>query len=319
MKKWMKIFIIIGGLLIFALLGLVFMYGPNYNIYLVPPSPKRYGEIALNKMENGLYASGEKWEQAKSSALEELSEATEYQDAYPILEEAIKVAGGKHSFIVYPENEQPEATIDAMPTLSVEDNILILNLPAFAGSDMEANQQYAKILNQALYSADFSGVIINLTDNSGGDMGPMVSGLSSLIPDGLVMTFEYRNGITHEVALEEGTVTGGGTSVTLEETGKIPEIPVAVIINHGTASSGEMVALAFKGLDKVRFFGEASASYTSGNSQMTLYDGTIMQLTTSAVIDRTGMRYENNPIEPDVLTDDPLEAAKTWIQSSEVD
>lgn len=205
--------------------------------------------------------------------------------------------------------------VNSIPTVSLDGNVLILTLPAFASSNHEENQRYADILNQALSNNDYKGVIVNLEDNTGGDMGPMISGLSTLIPDGKIVTFEYRNGQTQELILENSSLIGGGTTVTVGNTKKIADVPVAVIINKSTGSSGEIVALALKGLDNVQIFGEASAGYTSGNSQISLYDGTIMQLTTSAIIDRTGERYENVAIIPDVETNEPFLAAREWIQS----
>ncbi len=306
MKKLLKI---LAGLVVVLLIGalfLVYQYGPNFNIFLFPPSAQKYGEIAINRMENGLYAHGEEWNQAKENALQKMENAEEYEDTHSILEEALQVAGGKHSFFVYPEEEYSENKQADMPTVSIEDDILILNLPAFESSDMSDIQSYADTLNQAIQNESYVGIIVNLEDNTGGDMGPMIAGLSSLLPDGTVLEFQYSNDLKDQVILEDGTLTGGGSSVTVADSKKTRDVPIAVIINDLTASSGELTALAFKGLENVRFFGENTLGYTSGNSQMELYDGTIMQLTTSTILDRTGKEYENTPIEPDVYTNTPI-------------
>lgn len=311
-----KIFKILAGLAVILLVGvlfLVYQYGPNFNIFLFPPSAQKYGEIALDRMENGLYAQGEEWNQTKENALQEIGNADEYEDTYIILEEAIQVVGGDHSFFVYPEEQSNENLDSAFPTATIEENILILNIPAFGSPDMDDNQQYADILNHAIQNETYQGIIVNLANNTGGDMGPMVAGISSLIPDGPVIKFQYSSGVTDEAVLENGTLTGGGASVTVEPADKVSDVPIAVVINELTASSGEMTALAFKGLDNVQFFGENSLGFTSGNSQMELYDGTIMQLTTSTIIDRTGTEYENTPIEPDVHTTTPIKEAKEWV------
>lgn len=313
MKKLLKILASLAVILLVGVLFLVYQYGPNFNIFLFPPSAQKYGEIAINRMENGLYAHGEEWNQTKENALQKMKNAEEYEDTYPVLEEAVQVAGGDHSFFVYPEKQGTENMSAEMPTISIEENILILNIPAFGSPNMNENQKYANAINNAIQNETYQGIIINLADNTGGDMGPMVAGISSLIPDGTVIKFRYSNGITDEAVLENGTITGGGTSVTVENIEKVTDVPVAIVINGLTASSGEMTALAFKGLENVQFFGENSLGFTSGNSRMELYDDTIMQLTTSTIIDRTGKEYENTPIEPEVQTTTPIEKAKSWI------
>ena len=39
-----------------------------------------------------------------------------------------------------------------------------------------------------------------------------------------------------------------------------------------------------------------------------------MLLTTSSILDRTGKLYENEAIQPDVLTEQPLEEAESWLK-----
>lgn len=313
-----KLFKILAGIAIFfAILAIfiIYQYGPNFNIYIFPPSAERYGEIALDRMNNGLYAHGENWAAAKEKATDQFQSAEEYEDTYPIIEEALQVAGGDHSFIVPPNEQETGGANTVMPTTAVEDSILILTLPAFASADQAENQAYADSLNDALHNEDYQGVIIDLADNTGGDMGPMVAGLSSLIPDGPVVKFQYANDIDYDSTLEQGSLTGGGTSVTVSNAEKISDIPIAVITNNLTASSGEVTALAFKGLDNVQFFGKKTYGLTSANTPVELYNGLIMQLTTAKLIDRTGTTYENVPIEPDVETNSPKEDAIEWLKN----
>ena len=90
-------------------------------------------------------------------------------------------------------------------------------------------------------------------------------------------------------------------------------VPVAVLQEGMTASSGEAVLLCFKGMERVRFFGSDTAGYCSVNTVHNLYDGARIQLTVGSVVDRTGRIYCENPIPPDVVTDRPDEDAAAWI------
>ena len=75
-----------------------------------------------------------------------------------------------------------------------------------------------------------------------------------------------------------------------------------------------MTVLAFKGLENVKIFGQPTASYTTGNNYYQLYDGAVLLLTTSSILDRTGKLYENEAIQPDIQTDQPLEEAESWLK-----
>ena len=95
---------------------------------------------------------------------------------------------------------------------------------------------------------------------------------------------------------------------------------IAVLIDSSTASSGEFTAIAFKSLPNVRFFGQASSSFTTSNQIFRLFDGSYLYLATSYMADRKKNRYLPN-IVPDVITpytanngnDPTITAAKGWL------
>ena len=97
----------------------------------------------------------------------------------------------------------------------------------------------------------------------------------------------------------------------------MPEtIPIAILTDEWTGSSGEAVLLAFRGLENVRSFGSPTAGYASTNTVFRLYDGTQIVLTVGAdVALRTGEVFCEEPIPPDVLTDSPEREAAAWIRS----
>lgn len=72
--------------------------------------------------------------------------------------------------------------------------------------------------------------------------------------------------------------------------------------------------MSFHGQDKVRVFGQPTAGFTTSNQNFPLYDGTDLVLTTSRLVSRTGQAYDNDPIQPDVLTDQAQEAAVEWLR-----
>ena len=97
----------------------------------------------------------------------------------------------------------------------------------------------------------------------------------------------------------------------------MPEtIPIAILTDEWTASSGEAVLLAFRGLKNVRSFGAPTAGYASTNTVFKLYDGTQIVLTVGAdAVPRTGEIFCDEPIVPDILTDFPERDAAEWIRN----
>ena len=112
--------------LIVLLIGFLAYFGPDYGIFLFPPSPQDYARSVVRKLDFGLYTDKD-WENEKKKALEKLESAKTYQDTYPVLEKLTKEAGGKHSYFLSPQdspenspasNNQPEVQNDCGPVLS---------------------------------------------------------------------------------------------------------------------------------------------------------------------------------------------------------
>lgn len=96
--------------------------------------------------------------------------------------------------------------------------------------------------------------------------------------------------------------------------------PVAVLIDGGTGSSGEAVAIAFKGRAGTRFFGVPTAGVSTSNNGFRLPDQANLVITVGMDVDRTGERYaldvdpdETVPFEETAGGDNQLEAAIAWL------
>ena len=320
MKFVLKVIGIIAAVIGLIAAGLVWFYGPTMGavltgkpIHIIKPSAKKYGETAIGIMDiAGIYGNSEDWQVAKKKALDDLKGVKSYEETYPIIQEALKSAGGKHSFLISKDESKKSAEEAMMPSVERVDDILILSLPAIASSQ-EKMKQYANILADGIAeNKDAKGVIIDLSNNNGGDMGPMISGLSALIPNGDVMHFVSRMTGDLPVRLDNGQVIGGGSSIEVNRKDKV-DLPVAIILGEKTASSGEMTALAFAGLKNAKTFGKSTAGYTTINQKYELYDGAEMALTIGYSKDRQGKEYKDQKLEPEVTTEDAINEAKSWI------
>ena len=305
-------------IIIAAALAVVMKYGPTFGFYLVPPSAETYGKNALSTIDkNGIFAGNDEWKSTYNECLKMIENAKSYDDTYDAIRKALSVGGGKHSMLMTKSESQDttESYDEVLPTVSLDGDIAIIKLPDFLGT-AEAGQKYAKVAEDFIHENrdKIKGVVLDLRDNTGGDMGPMATAVSSLLPDGELVYYHYRS-YDVPVTLKNGVVSNAGTGGKSLYPEEKLNVPVAILTDDMTASSGEALALCFRGLENTRTFGAPTAGYTSVNMLYNMYDGAQMYLTVAFDKARTGEIFKETPIEPDVATDSPLEAALEWLRS----
>ena len=304
-------------IIIAAALAVVMKYGPTFGFYLVPPSAETYGKNALSTIDkNGIFAGNDEWKSTYNECLKMIENAKNYDDTYDAIRKALSVGGGKHSMLMTKSESQDttESYDEVLPTVSLDGDIAIIKLPDFLGT-AEAGQKYAKVAEDFIHENrdKIKGVVLDLRGNTGGDMGPMATAVSSLLPDGELVYYHYRS-YDVPVTLKNGVVSNAGTGGKSLYPEEKLNVPVAILTDDMTASSGEALTLCFRGLENTRTFGAPTAGYTSVNMLYNMYDGAQMYLTVAFDKARTGEIFKETPIEPDVATDAPLEAALEWLR-----
>lgn len=235
-----------------------------------------------------------------------------------------------HSFYMPPHADAlPPSmpTVNALPTSgqipppiassSTRGRFARLSINNWSGSRMDvpaATLLVREELNRAI-AHDACGLIIDVAANGGGNMWPMMGGIAPLYDAGTLETFEDRDGKRETVNVAAGQLRMNGNvwpQVTTMPpvTGKPRHI--AVILGKQTASSGEILALGFKGQSNVRFFGQPTAGATTANWSTRLSNGGMIAITTSRILDRTGAVH-TGPVMPDERSNDPVDAAARWL------
>ena len=270
-----------------------------------------YVRDAIQQMDRkGLYAEGEAWEAAKKDALSQNPETLE--EAQAIINKAAKVAGGKHSYLLPADKVQARekrSNEEVSPSIIMrEDGICMIHLPAFAGDD-ENCLRYARTVLDSIPET-IKGVCIDLRGNHGGNMYPMIAAIHRFLPDDVFLKFKMRRRFQSMMPINKEFVAKV-VGIDIE-----PRIncPVAILTDEATASSGEAVLLCFRGLDYVRVFGAPTAGYASANESIIFYNGSILALTVSCDIARTGEVFCDDPIVPDVESNMPEEEALFWLK-----
>ncbi len=198
-------------------------------------------------------------------------------------------------------------------------NIGYVRVSAFSGS-REEGVTFARQIQDQIALFHQNGVdkwIVDLSDNGGGNMWPMLAGLGPLLgnnilghfidPEGVEQVWSYRDGAS---ILDEFTL------VQVEDPfPTIEDHKVAVIIDSRTVSSGEATAIAFVGRENTRFFGRPTCGLSTANLAFPLNNGDTIILTVSTMADRNKNPF-GGPINPDVAPDnlDNLQqAALNWL------
>jgi Peptidase family S41 len=267
----------------------------------------------------------------KESALAIAGPASDYSECHLAVEYILESLGDHHSFFMTPSEVaawQNDTTTNA--NLHFAESRIVnecgyVSVPPFNGGNPNLMAAYSDTLQACLKRLDdakVKGWIIDLRENTGGNMAPMITGLGPLFDsEKLGSLIDINNHIEswfytegkykweNEIVMNVSNPVGLGT-----------QRPIAVLIGSHTGSSGEAVLISFIGNKKTRSFGQPTWGLTSGNGSFDLRDGARMMLASTIMSDRAGKRYRG-PIEPDQKIesdgnsfDDPvLSAAVRWI------
>ena len=149
MKKHKKLIISLIVSLLVIISGGVYIgyqYGPNFNFYLVPPTPKRDAMLAFNKISStGIYTANQARKNRLTEIRNDISIKNTYKEIYPLLKQALEIKGGKHSSLITPAEVREEASQYKAPTSRVKNDILYVHLPEFSGSSSQG-KRYANTL-----------------------------------------------------------------------------------------------------------------------------------------------------------------------------
>lgn len=293
----------------------------------LPPSPRRYADMAVGLMVDGLQADPARVAEVRAEVDAQAARARTSAGTYPALSGAAKELGGEHSSLLGPveaaalfgDSPPVSAAAEPRPTVTTADGITTIVVPELVGGDEASRQRYVDAGARALVAAapaTTRGWVVDLRGNHGGDMWPMLGAVSPLLDEGQVVSFEYADRSV-PVTCARGAVAQGGDVMATSDAGRVPAgLPVAVLTDGMTVSSGEAVAIAFVGQDGVRSFGQPTYGFSTANEPRTLFDGAIVNLTVAVDADRTGKRY-GVPIVPDVTMDDAgiTAAVDTWFDA----
>lgn len=273
-------------------------------------------ESALGIVRNhALNADAIDWAVVPQKMREEARGARTPEDVYPAIRKLLAMLGDHHSFLIDARTAQQwerTATPKTAPVVKLlPDGIGYVSMPGLTGRGDGQAKQFTRLIDgeiRAIVASATAGWIVDLRDDTGGNMWPMLAALKSMLGDGSVGGFRGRDGQLQKWAIEPGD-----KSINL--TGS----KVAVLLGPKTSSSGEAVAVAFHGRPLTRSFGQPTDGRSTANGSFKLPDGSQILLTTAVDVDRNGVAF-GGVMQPDEPTppaadgrDPAIEAAAAWL------
>lgn len=142
---------------------------------------------------------------------------------------------------------------------------------------------------EALLARGMQALVLDLRQNPGGHLDEAVAVADLFLEEGLIVRTVGKDAtqLSERYAEREGT---------------LPPIPLAVLINGGSASASEIVAGALKDLGRATIVGTRSFGKGSVQSLLTLADDSIVKITTAHYYTRSGRPIHR---EEDAKESDP--------------
>jgi C-terminal processing protease CtpA/Prc len=197
-------------------------------------------------------------------------------------------------------------------------SVAYLGVPGFGGGSPARLRAYAQDLRGRIerqHRASPCGWIVDLRGNGGGNMHPMIAGLEPFLGHQTLGYTVERKSREAWSGLGYYERIGERRPERLEP--DLTSAPVAVLVGSQTASSGEIVAIAFRGRAKARSYGTPTAGASSANLRVDLSDGSALFVTAALNADRTGKLIEG-ALVPDVRTA-PADASPSTIPGAAIE
>jgi hypothetical protein len=269
------------------------------------------------------------WLKARADVLAAAGAAQSIPDVYPAIAVALSILDdfeshyrGADGRLIGPSPEpacQPEVT----ETPNLPETIGYVRLNG-CPCDGAAADQYAEAVQQAIRTADRPGLIgwiVDLREDRGGNMWPMIAGLGPILGEGIIGWIIYNNR-EYEREYQAGAALSlkePFARVVVPYTLIRPSPKIAVLTADTTNSAGEAITVFLKGRPDTRSFGAPTCGHHHLLATFWMSNGAILTLKTAHNADRLKRTYAGRVV-PDEVAVGPGEAvsrAIAWLQSQD--
>ncbi|MEP2667876.1 MAG: S41 family peptidase [Cyclobacteriaceae bacterium] len=286
-------------------------------------------EEYLNQMldymeENHINRKSIDWEAFRLAVQQKGATAANIDEADESIVLALEMLNDQTSFMITrlgePLTFSTPCTDTEAPEVTVPEGIGYIKIPTFGNTGVNAavfaEKMHAEI--QAQDKADLKGWIVDLRENTGGNMWPMLAGIGPILGNGIAGYFVDSDNVKNSISYTDGAAIyedDAVVAVSFPYTLISPNSKVAVLVDHATTNAAEAVAIAFIDKANTRSFGAKTCGRAGGNQTFSLSDGSVLYLTVAFIADRN-QTEQRGELTPDELVTDPamiFEKAVEWI------
>ena len=165
----------------------------------------------------------------------------------------------------------------------INDDILYIKLSDFS-------EKAPSAMKEALEKhKEFSGMVLDLRGNGGGDLDSLIEVAELLLPSGILLTTEDAKGRRIEYRIKDDEYT---------------DVPLAVLVNGKTASASEVLAACVKETGRGCLVGETTYGKGLVQTIIPFSDGSMLKLTIEKYYTSEGNYINEVGIEPDIIVED---------------
>jgi carboxyl-terminal processing protease len=199
---------------------------------------------------------------------------------------------------------------DTIRVESVRGRLLVGDAPLAYAKITAFTEQTSQQLHEQLgplLAEGARGVVLDLRGNPGGYLTSAVDVASTFLKDGVVL---YQ---------ERGGADGARRPYRATGSPQAPDVPVAVLVDRGSASAAEIVAAALRDNQRAVLVGEKTFGKGTVQELHTLSDDSQLRLTVAQWLTPSGHALQGEGLAPDVEVvtvdgqDAPLDAATQYL------
>ncbi len=206
---------------------------------------------------------------------------------------SLKLVRGSEEFSVTLIRQQID--IESVTDELLENNIGYIKITTFNGKTAE---QFSTSLN-SLLARKIEALVIDLRQNGGGVVSALTPMLNRLIPATVVATAEYSNGV----------------SKTLIETDSEEslDIPIAILVDGGTASAAELFAVALRDQQGALLIGTQTYGKAVMQSIYEMSDGSAFSFSVATIVPAKSAPYNEIGLKPDFAVELPADTSMEYL------
>jgi len=164
----------------------------------------------------------------------------------------------------------------------------------------------AKALKELYSKGELKGLVLDLRSDPGGLLNEAVAVAAAFLPkDSLIVYTDGRTPESHmRLTASRENYTSRGDDFLRDLPAGVKKVPIAVLVDGGTASASEIVAGALQDYKRGTVLGTQTFGKGSVQTIMALSNSSGLKLTTARYFTPSGRSIQAKGIEPDISLDD---------------